>query len=102
MGAGGEGDDRGWDGWWHHWLDGHEFEWTPGVGDGQGGLACCGDSWGHRVRHNWTELTELEKGDIILWPIHISSMYGLLVFSTYFHINRFIQNLFGIMTPIIF
>ena len=29
---------------WHHWLDGHEFGWTPGVGDGQGGLACC-DSW---------------------------------------------------------
>ena len=30
---------------WHHRLDGHEFGWTPGVGDGQGGLACCG-SWG--------------------------------------------------------
>ena len=30
---------------WHHWLDGHGFGWTPGVGDGQGGLACCG-SWG--------------------------------------------------------
>ena len=30
---------------WHHHLDGHEFEWTPGVGDGQGGLACC-NSWG--------------------------------------------------------
>ena len=30
---------------WHHRLDGHEFEWTLGVGDGQGGLACC-DSWG--------------------------------------------------------
>ena len=29
---------------WHHQLDGHEFERTPGVGDGQGGLACCG-SW---------------------------------------------------------
>ena len=26
---------------WHHWLDGPEFEWTPGVGDGQGRLACC-------------------------------------------------------------
>ena len=26
---------------WHHQLDGHEFEQTPGVGDGQGGLACC-------------------------------------------------------------
>ena len=30
---------------WHHWLNGHEFEETPGVGDGQGGLACCGP-WG--------------------------------------------------------
>ena len=26
---------------WHHQLNGHELEWTPGVGDGQGGLACC-------------------------------------------------------------
>ena len=26
---------------WHHQLNGHEFEWTPGVGDGQGGLTCC-------------------------------------------------------------
>ena len=26
---------------WHHWLDGHELGWTPGVGDGQGSLACC-------------------------------------------------------------
>ena len=41
---------------WHHWLDGHEFEWTPGVGDRQGGPACCG-SWGRRVGHDWpTEL----------------------------------------------
>ena len=32
---------------WHHRLDGHEFECTPGVCDGQGGLACC-DSWGHK------------------------------------------------------
>ena len=29
---------------WHHRLNGHEFKQTPGVGDGQGGLACCG-SW---------------------------------------------------------
>ena len=45
---------------WHHRFDGHEFEWTPGVGDGQGGLACC-DSWGHKDLDmtellNWTEL----------------------------------------------
>ena len=32
---------------WHHQLDGREFEWTPGVGDGQGGLACC-NSWGRK------------------------------------------------------
>ena len=30
---------------WHHQHNGHGFVWTPGVGDGQGGLACC-DSWG--------------------------------------------------------
>ena len=62
--AGGEGDDRGWDGGmtedemagWHHRLKGHGFGWTPAVGDGQRGLACCG-SLGCRVRHNWaTEL----------------------------------------------
>ena len=45
---------------WHHWLNGHGFGWTLGVGDGQGGLACCG-SWGHKEldmteRVNWTEL----------------------------------------------
>ena len=47
---------------WHQWLNGHEFEWTPGVGDGQGGLACC-SSWGRRVRHNWaTELNWTADG----------------------------------------
>ena len=44
---------------WHHWLNGHESEWTPGVGDGQGGLVCC-NSWGHKEsdtteRLNWTD-----------------------------------------------
>ena len=44
---------------WHHRLNGHEFEWTPGVGDGHGGPACC-DSWGHKEsdtteRLNWTD-----------------------------------------------
>jgi len=32
---------------WHHWLDGRESQWTPGVGDGQGGLECC-NSWGRK------------------------------------------------------
>ena len=48
---------------WHHWLDGHESEWTPGVGDGQGGLAFC-DSWGCKESDtteqlNWAELNHL-------------------------------------------
>ena len=45
---------------WHHQLDGHEFEWTLVVDDGQGGLVCF-DSWGHKESDttqqlNWTEL----------------------------------------------
>ena len=45
---------------WHHRLNGHEFEYTPGVGDRQGGLACCG-LWGHKESDttewlNWTEM----------------------------------------------
>ena len=47
---------------WHHRLDGHEFAWTLGVGDGQAGLACC-DSWGCKESDmteqlNWTELKQ--------------------------------------------
>ena len=47
---------------WHHWHDGSDFEWTPGVGDGQGGLECC-DSWGCKEldtteRLNWTETSQ--------------------------------------------
>ena len=45
---------------WHHWFNGCESEWTRGVADGQGGLACY-DSWGCKEldtteRLNWTEL----------------------------------------------
>ena len=45
---------------WHHQLSGHGFGWTPGVGDGQGGLACS-SSWGHKESNTteqlkWTEL----------------------------------------------
>ena len=42
----------------HHRLDGHEFEWTPGVDDGQGGLACCGPWVAKSLTHlsNWTEV----------------------------------------------
>ena len=55
---------------WHHWLDGREFEWTPGAGDGQGGLACC-DSWGHK---------ESDTTEWLIWYLN-----GLVVFPTFFN-----------------
>ena len=52
---------------WHDRLNGHEFEWTPGVGDGQGGLVCC-SPWGHKESEtteqlNWTKFID----DMILY-----------------------------------
>ena len=52
---------------WHHWLDGREFEWTLGDGDGQRGLACC-DSWSRKELDttewlNWTDA----PGMLIFW-----------------------------------
>ena len=60
---------------WHHWLDGRESVWTLGVGDGQGGLACC-DSWSHKEsdtteRLNWLNwlnwLTDKNSQLFFLW-----------------------------------
>ena len=58
---------------WHHQLDGRGFGWTLGVGDIQGGLACC-SSWGREEsdmteRLNWTEL----KGYLYLFYIYLYS-----------------------------
>jgi len=54
---------------WHHRLDRRESEWTPGLGDGQGGLACC-NSWGRKEsdtteRLNWTQLNSTEGPQIV-------------------------------------
>ena len=43
---------------WHHQLNGHEFEQAPGVGDGQGSLACC-SSWGHKESDTTEQLNSL-------------------------------------------
>ena len=50
---------------WHHWLDGRESQWTPGVGVGQRGLACF-DSWGHKEsdtteRMIWSNLIDTQQ-----------------------------------------
>ena len=61
---------------WHHLLNGQQFGWTPGVGDGQGGLACCGP-WGHKelrlsywTELNWKESTALQNSAESPQPFH--------------------------------
>ena len=63
-------DERGWDVGWHHWLNGHDFEQTLGVADGQGSLVCC-SPWGHKEsdtteRVNWTKLNSMQ---LFSWSI---------------------------------
>ena len=58
---------------WHHWLNGRESEWTLGVGDGQGGLACC-DSWGCKVGHDW--VTELNWTECFI--VYINHIFFIL------------------------
>ena len=80
---------------WHHRLNGHGFEWTPGVGDGQGGLACC-SSWDRKEsdmneRLNWTEYINVWFYLLLLWvfiflwgcDVH-GNIYILILFSCEF------------------
>ena len=53
---------------WRHWLDGCESEWTPGVGDGHGGLACC-DSWGHKE----SDTTEQLNWSVVCGLIYLTA-----------------------------
>ena len=62
---------------WHHRLNGHGFGWTPGVGDGQGGLVCRG-SRGRRVRHNWA--TELNWKPLAKYWLEVATADILVLF----------------------
>jgi len=53
-----------------HQLNGHEFGWAPGVGDGQGSLACC-SSWGHK------ELDTTERLNISMKRTRLQAMVGI-------------------------
>ena len=72
---------------WHHRLNGLESEWTPGVGDGQGGLACC-DSWGRKEsdmteRLNWTDLKEFLEWWTVLHPDYVEYIHVLKLTQLY-------------------
>ena len=74
---------------WHHRLDGHEFEWSPGVVDGQGGLACCI----HGVTKSWTWLsdwTELKQRFFFFWSLFSLSMSLFL----FLYIDSFLTCIF--------
>ena len=58
---------------WHHWLDGRESEWTPGLGDGQGGLACC-DSWGCKESDTTEQLNWTECSWLLRWYIPLAQI----------------------------
>ena len=80
---------------WHHWLNEHGFGWTPGVGDGQGRLACCG-SWGHKE----SDMTEQLKQTELNWK-EPTSLFGLEFFLNlswkivyYFHICHELEPVF--------
>ena len=59
---------------WHHQLDRRESEWTPGIGDGQGGLACC-SPWGHKESDTTEQLNWLNWTDD--WWYRTPFMYWL-------------------------
>ena len=59
--AGGDTDNRGWDGWVYHWLNGHEFKHTPGDSKGQGSLVCC-HPWDRKESDRQILATEPQRG----------------------------------------
>ena len=79
---------------WHHWLDERESEWTPGVGDGQGDLACC-NSLGCKEldtteQLNWTEL-------ILYWCFSFWLTSLCIIGSSFIHLIRNDSNIFFLM-----
>ena len=77
---------------WHHRLNGHEFEWTPGVGDGQGGPVCC-SSWGRKEldtteRLNWTEQWKFAFGDDAGMCISLGKWWSQWLLSVPWHLRE--------------
>ena len=69
---------------WHHRLDGRESEWTLGVGNGQGGLACC-DSW---------DCKELDTTEQLNWTDHAIGQHQKIKVGKINILHLFIKNTF--------
>ena len=84
--------------WWHHWLDGHEFEQALRVGDGQGSLVCCSPCGCKELdmteRLNWTELNVVTLWIISTLPQELfSDFLGLILQSLYLYHMKFLLSL---------
>ena len=78
---------------WPHWLDGHEFEQAPGVGDEQGSLVCC-SPWDHRVGQDWEG--ELNWYLVSPHPCNHSFVYLNIWYSPYFSkLKRILSDYFS-------
>ena len=92
---------------WHHHLDGSESEWTPEVGDGQGGLVCC-DSWGRKESDMTERLSWTELNNIWCWaPFHMFichlHIYGECWLRSYvYYLIRFFLLLFLMLSIVYF
>ena len=72
---------------WHHWLNGHGFGWSPGIGDGQGDLVCC-SSWSHKEvdtteQLNWLNMYGISASSGPLQGPHTFKMASCML-SLYF------------------
>ena len=93
---------------WHHRLDRHEFGWTPGVGDGQGGLACC-DSWDCKESDTTERLNQTEL-NVVLFIYLFIFLYGYCLCylnkhthnSIYLKIMKFLLQFFFVCVRFIF
>ena len=72
------------------WLDVRESEWTPGVGDGQGGLACC-DSWGRKE----SDTTERLIWSDLIWSIHYAFIHPAILPSYIWLSDHRLMNLYA-------
>ena len=73
---------------WHHWLDGREFQGTPGVGDGQAGLACWGRKESETTEQlNWTECVFYS---IDLSPAFLNSNKYCMFTQLWFRLFRYL------------
>ena len=81
---------------WHHWLNGHEFEQTPGDGEGQGNLACC-SLWGHKESHTTQWLNNNNK----TWILPCITFWFSSLHCTAFKKEKFprIENAYSFLMP---